>query len=354
MKTVLNTKKVDLMKQPMFLGEDLGLQRYDKFKYPRFAELAEKQWDYVWRPKEISLMNDRAQYANLGEKEKFIFDTNLRFQTMGDSLLSRSIHSMEQYVSLPELESCMGIWAAMEGIHSKSYTYILENVTTNAGKFFDSILEDKEIVNRASTITDSYNKLLGIDKNENLKTSIFKAVLSTQLTEGLSFYVSFICSFWFASRGIMVGNGDIIKLISRDENLHVAVTHQIMKNWKDREDEGFKHIVKENEQLIIDMYGTAVENEKKWAEYLFSKGDLLGLNVEILHKYSQWLANNRISSLGYKPIFDIKTNPLGNWAEEYFDSSKVQVAPQEKSITSYKIGALNMDIDEEKFSGIEL
>lgn len=352
MKTVLNIENIDSNNAPLFLGEDQSLQRYDAPKYPKFLELWRQQKEFFWMPDEVKLEKDRIDYQELSDKEKFVFNSNLRWQTMTDSMLSRSIHKMSDYVSNPALEICMSVWADMETVHSFSYTWILQNITKEPNKFFNSILEDKEIVRRANEIKQNYDKLLGDPKN--IKEAIFDSILSTQITEGLAFYVSFACSFFFGFNGKMEGNSKIIKLISRDENLHVAITQNILKIFKERKEEGFQDIVKNNEQKIYDMYGQAVENEKSWAEYLFSQGDLLGLNERILGKYIEWLANGRLVSLGYKKIFDQPTNPIKGWLDAYTDSKQVQIAPQESEISSYKISARNPSIDESEFDGFEL
>jgi ribonucleoside-diphosphate reductase beta chain len=352
MDTVLNKSNVDTLKQPMFLGEDLSLQRYDRFKYPKFFELWRKQLEFFWTPEEVSLLKDRGDYEKLSETERFIFNSNLKWQTMTDSMLSRSIHEMARYVSNPELEICMTAWANFETIHSYSYTYILNSVTKDATAFFDSILEDKEIMRRAKEISASYDRMLG--EPTDPKQAIFDAVLSTNITEGLAFYVSFACSFFFGYRGIMEGNAKILSLIARDENLHVAITQNIMKNWRDNRDEGFQELVKENEQRVYDAYTLAVDNEIKWAEYLFSKGSLLGLNADVMKGYIQWLANHRLTSMGYKKLYEVKANPIAGWLDSYTDSSKLQVANQETEAQSYKIGGRNTTLEDKDFKGFEL
>jgi len=352
MRTVLNKQNYDFLKQPMFLGKDLGIQRYDKFKYNKFYELFLKQEEQMWMPFEISLAKDRGDYESLGNVEKFIFESNLKWQTMTDSMLQRSIHKISEYVSLPELEICLATWARFENIHSLSYTHILQNITKNPSQFFDSILEDKEIVKRATEISSAYDKLLG--NPSDIREKIFHAILSTQITEGLSFYASFACAFWFGYRGTMVGNADIVKLIQKDESLHVAITQNIFKYWKQNSDEGFQEILKHNEGAIYESYRLAVKHEEEWIHYLFSKGSLIGLNPEILILYIKWLADNRLQSLGYKKLFNVKTNPMGGWLDSYLDETKLQVAPQEKEITSYKIAAQTNDLNEADFKDFKL
>lgn len=351
--TVFNTQNIDTRTQPLFLGEPLALQRYDQLKYPKLYELAEQMEEYFWRAKEVSLMKDRNDYLELSDSERFVFDTNLKWQTATDSMLSRSLLTLGRYVTNPELEACINVWSFFESnIHSRSYSHILKNVYPDESVFWNSILEDKEVVRRALEIKNDYDTFFNTEKN--IKEKIYNSLISTQITEGLSFYSSFVCSFFFAAQGKMEGNGKIIKLIARDENLHVAISKNVLDYLRDNEDEGFQDIIKANEQKVYDAYGMAVEHEKRWIDYLFSHGSLLGLNNEILKNYIEWLANNRLSSLGYKKIFDIRKNPLGTWYDQFMNSDKVQVAPQETEISSYKIGARDTQVDYNTFSGIEL
>ena len=353
MKTVLNINNVDPRKQPLFLGESLSLQRYDRLKYPKLYQLAEDMEEFFWNPKEVSLMKDRNDYGELTESERFVFDTNLKWQTMTDSMLSRSIFKMRDYVSNPELEACMNVWAFFESnIHSRSYSHILKNVYPDESVFWDSILQDTEVVSRANEAKREYDALFG--QSNDIKTEIFYALLATQITEGLAFYTSFACSFYFGARGKMEGNAKIIKLIARDENLHVAVSKNVLDYLRDNPDEGFQDIIKNNEQKVYDAYTIAVNTEKKWADYLFSKGSILGLNADIMKGYVEWLANNRLTSLGYKKIFETKKNPLGSWYDHFINSSKIQVAPQETEISTYKIGARDTQVDMNSFTDIEL
>jgi len=351
--TVLNLKNQS-KNQPLFLGEPLALQRYDRFKYPAFFELFKTQEEFFWWPHEVTLQKDALDYKKLTDTERFVFDTNLRFQILGDSMLSRSIHALKNYVSNAELEACMVTWARFELIHSYSYSYLINNVYPDPSGFFDSILADQEIVSRSGLIRSSYDKILGDPHKKDVKEKIFDCILATNVMEGLVFYVSFACSFYFGYRGTMEGNAKIIKFIQRDEAQHFAITQNLLKILKDEEGEGFMEIVKKNEDQIYAVYEQAAKNEIAWAEYLFAKGSLLGLNVEVLGGYAKWLCDNRLRSLGYKKIFNSKENPISGWLDSYLDSSKVQFAPQETELQSYKIAARDTSIKTSDFDHVEL
>lgn len=352
MKTVLNKKSNDILKQPMFLGEDLGLQRYDIVKYPEFKKSYLDQQKQFWRPNEISLDNDRAQFENLSKEEKFIFVNNLMFQTMGDSCLSRTIDTLKKHVSNSELEYAMNCWLFMENVHSESYTHILQNITKDPSEFFVEIYDNQAVMNRANELTTEFDKLLG--ESNDIKQDIFNTVLSLQIAEGILFYVSFACSYWFGSRGSMKGNSNIIKLINNDESLHVAITQNIMNNWKKDPTEGFQDIVIANEDKVYAAYELAVNNEKKWARHLFSNGSLLGLNEDIMHNYVEWLANIRLRSMGYDKIYHQPSNPLGGWIKEYINSDQTETAPQENNILDYVKGGIKNDVSSMDFSNFKL
>lgn len=352
MKTVLNKHNIPVQDRLMFLGTDLSLQRYDQYKYPIFFDIWEKQEDYRWRPTKYNLSKDRTDFEGMSDVERHVFESNIKWQTMTDSMLSRSIHKISEYVTNPELELCMGTWASMEMMHSFSYTHIIKNVTKNATEFFDSILQNPEIVKRAEAISKSYDDLLG--SPSDIRDKILQAVICTNITEGVAFYTSFICSFYFGYKGTMEGSAKIIGEIARDENLHVLITTNIIKNWKQNANEGFQSLLDKNTDLVYELFKVAVKNEKEWASYLFSKGSLLGLNDDILHNYIEWLANTRLTSLGYKSIFPCKKNPVSGWSTRYFDSSKVQVAPQESELESYLIGSANTNLDCSDFGEISI
>ena len=346
---ILNRKNVDTTKQPLFLGENLGLQRYDRFKYQIFFDLFQKQLQNFWTPHEIGLILDRSQFQELQEHEKFIFTKNLLFQTMLDSVVARGVPSFTQYVSNPELEICLNTWGFFENIHSYSYTYIIKNVYSDPSKVLDQALEDKEILARADSVCKAYDEL----NNEklNLKEKIYLSLASVNILEAVRFYVSFVCAFAFAENKKMIGNADIVKLVLRDEAVHMYTTQCLIKILQEEVSEGFTGVAKTLESTVIKMFMEAAEEEKKWADYLFQHGSILGLNGEILRKYIEWLTDTRLKSLNLPKQFNSK-NPIGGWIEPWINATSVQVAPQEHEITNYKISAINNDTAELDLEGL--
>jgi ribonucleoside-diphosphate reductase beta chain len=348
--TILNKKNVDYLRQPMFCGEPLALQRYDKFKHPDFFDLFDKQIKQFWRPEEISLSKDRVDYGTLQEHEKFIFTRNLLYQTTMDSVISRGADAFLSHVTNPELEACMKVWAFFETIHSYSYSYIIKNVYADPSSVLDEALTDPEIAKRAVSSAAAYDKLRQVTAGDE-KANIYLGWINANILEAVRFYVSFVCAFAFAENKKMIGNADIIKLIRRDEALHYRMSQLIIHLMRTREDEGFLDIVQKYDNEVVQLYLDAAREEKQWAEYIFSRGSILGLNSQILSGYIEWLTDSRMQAIGLPKYFGTK-NPIGNWLDAWMNPSAVQVAPQEKEVTSYLVGATKNDLDEMDLDGL--
>tara|TARA_B100000378_G_scaffold238041_1_gene205413 strand:- start:412 stop:1572 length:1161 start_codon:yes stop_codon:yes gene_type:complete len=375
--TVFNRAKVETPKQPMFFGAPLSVQRYDNYKYPTFDRLTQQQLGYFWRPEEVSLQKDRADYQNLTDNQKHIFTSNLKYQIMLDSVQGRAPGmAFIPYCSLPELEACMQVWQFMEMIHSRSYTYIIKNVYANPSEVFDTILDDDKIMSRSESVTQSYDEFIQYaqeysngslwQKNakdsptarwtvKDLKRKLYLAVANVNILEGIRFYVSFACSFAFGENKLMEGSAKILSLISRDESQHLVLTQQILKNWEKGDDPDMVEIAKEEKETVSKMFENCVNEEKAWADYLFKDGSMIGLNAKLLYNYVEWIANRRMKAIGLKPIYDqpLRNNPLP-WTEHWLNSKGQQNAPQETEIESYVVGGIKQDVKSDTFAGFKL
>mgnify|MGYP001358834181 FL=1 len=358
-----------------FLDEGLGMQRYDTLKYKQFDKLTDKQLGFFWRPEEVDILKDAKDFKDLTEHEQHIFTSNLKRQILLDSVQGRApAESFNPIVSLPELENWITTWTFSETIHSRSYTHIIRNVYANPSKVFDEMLEVQEILDCADDITKYYDdlittsmyyQLLGegehtvnrkkivIDKYD-LKKKVWLALNSVNILEGVRFYVSFACSWAFAELKKMEGNAKIIKLIARDENVHLGSTQYMITKVLPKEDPDFVKIAEECQEEVVKMFTDAVEQEKEWADYLFKDGSMIGLNAKLLHDYIEWICCKRMTALGLKCPYTVsQANPLP-WTQKWISGAEVQVAPQETEISSYVIGGVKQDVDDKTFSGLSL
>ena len=362
--------------EPMFFGQPVNVARYDQQKYEVFEKLIEKQISFFWRPEEVDLSRDRMDYAKLPEHEKHIFISNLKYQTLLDSIQGRSPNvALLPLVSIPELETWIETWAFFETIHSRSYTHIIRNIVNDPSVVFDDIVQNEYIIARAEDIACYYNdlieytqyfNLLGEGKHlinnkeitislRELKKKLYLCLMCVNVLEAIRFYVSFACSFAFAERELMEGNAKIIKLIARDEALHLTSTQHmlnLMRNGTD--DPEMAEIAAELHDECVALFKKAAAQEKEWAAYLFKDGSMIGLNRDILGQYVEYITNLRMSAVGLPQAFPkALQNPIP-WINAWLSSDNVQVAPQEVEISSYLIGQIDAEVRAADLEDFEL
>ena len=364
-KTVFNREEVDFTKEPMFFGADQNVQRYDIFKYPAFDKLNQTMLGYFWRPEEVSLQKDRSDYQTFRPEQKHIFTSNLKYQTLLDSVQGRGPSlAFLPYVSNPELEGCIVTWDFFEALHSRSYTHIMKNVYADPSEVFDTILNDEEIIKRAISVTENYDRFSQLAEDyfvkgkgdiKEVKRALYLAMINVNILEGLRFYVSFACTFAFGELKLMEGSAKIISFIARDEATHLNLSTQVIKNWHDGDDEEMQKIANECKDEVIKMYKLCVEEEKAWAKHLMKDGSIIGLNDNLLGQYVEFVANKRLRAIGFDPLFDrpANANPLP-WTQHWLSSAGLQVAPQETEVESYIIGGLKQDVDKDTLKGFTL
>ena len=375
--SVFNSKnKADHTKALAFLDPNGGvaIQRFDMLKYKQFDKLTDKQLGFFWRPEEVDVTKDSNDFKNLTDHERHIFTSNLKRQILLDSVQGRApVEAFGPLVSIPELEAWIQTWTFSETIHSRSYTHIIRNVYSDPSKVFDGMMDIEEIMDCADDISECYDQLIDmtsyfnllgegthtvngnevvVDKYE-IKKLLYKTLMSVNILEGVRFYVSFACSWAFAELKKMEGNAKIIKLIARDENLHLASTQTLLKLLP-KDDPDFIQIAKETEAECIQMFVDAVEQEKEWANYLFKDGSMIGLNTQLLSDYIEWICCKRMTAVGLKcPYQTPQANPLP-WTQKWISGADVQVAPQETEITSYVSGGTKQDVEADTFKGFSL
>lgn len=374
--STFNRKHFDSMKEPMFFGENVNVARYDQQKHPIFEKLIEKQLSFFWRPEEVDLSNDRKDFQKLEEHEKHIFLSNLKYQTLLDSVQGRSPNvALLPIVSLPELETWIETWSFSETIHSRSYTHIIRNIVNDPTLIFDDIVTNKEITKRADSVSKYYDNLIEMVNLYNtmglgtfnipgkgeveismpkLKKALYLTIASVNVLEAVRFYVSFACSFGFAERTLMEGNAKIIKLIARDEALHLTGTQHMMNLMASGKDDPEMAIIAEEcKDEMRNIFIEAAEQEKEWATYLFQSGSMIGLNAQILGQYVEYITNVRMQAVGLDAHFETKHNPIP-WINAWLVSDNVQVAPQEAEISSYLVGQTDNNLDDSDFDDFDL
>jgi ribonucleoside-diphosphate reductase beta chain len=349
--------KTDYLSRKMFLDPEgpVTIQRFEEVKYKKIADFETTARGFFWVPEEISLTKDAQDFKDSSDAVKHIFTSNLLRQTALDSLQGRAPSQVfTPVVSLPEMEALIYNWSFFEtNIHSRSYSHIIRNIYNVPKEVFNTIHDTHEIVSMASSIGEYYERLhvincrkeLGekIDEMEHVK-AIYLALHASYGLEAFRFMVSFATSLAMVENKIYIGNGNIISLILQDELLHKGWTAWII-NQAVKEDERFARAAKECEQEVLQIYKDVIAEEKAWADYLFKKGPVIGLNAGILKDFVDFTASTALKEIGIKywnphP----KTTPIP-WFNKHSDTSKKQTALQENESTNYVIGVMSENLD---------
>ena len=356
-KSVFEVNTKSHLEKDLFFDEGVDIARYDVVKYPAIQKLYEKMLSFYWTPDEVDVTKDKIDFSKLTENEEHIFTANLKRQILLDSVQGRSPDlALLPLASNPELELCIETWAFFETIHSRSYTHLIRNVYPNPSKVFDEIKSIPEILDCAKDISFDYDNLInwkGPYGNYKHKKLLYLCLISIYILEGIRFYASFACSWAFAELKQMEGNAKIIKLIARDENLHLAASLNIIRQLL-KDDKDFEKIKEETHDEVMKMFEGCLVQEEEWCDYLFGAGSMIGLNADLLKEYVRWIGAKRIKSLNYPvPFHTHLHNPLP-WTEKWISGGAVQVAPQETEITSYVLGGVKQDVNKKSFEGLSL
>ena len=344
----------------MFLDPEgpVTVQRFEEVRYPRIQKFEETARGFFWVPEEITLTKDKIDFKEATEAIRHIFTSNLLRQTALDSIQGRApAQIFNPVVSVPELEALVNNWSFFEtNIHSKSYSHIIRNVYGVPKEVFNTIHDTEEIVNMAANVGRYYDSLHMLNSYKETGTdvaeshhvrAIWMALNASYALEALRFMVSFATSLAMVENRIFIGNGNIIALILQDEILHADWTAYII-NQVQKDDPRFAQAAQESRAEVYAMYMDVIKEEKAWADYLFKKGVVIGLNAQILKDFVDYTAFTRLRDIGVKYLEDHpKTTPIP-WFNKHVNINKKQTALQESESTNYVIGVMSDSINKDE------
>lgn len=353
--------KTDYLSRKMFLDPagPVTIQRFEEVKYNKIADFEKTARGFFWVPEEISLTKDAQDFKDASDAVKHIFTSNLLRQTALDSLQGRGPSQIfTPVISLPELEALVYNWTFFEtNIHSRSYSHIIRNIYNVPKEVFNTIHDTEEIVSMASSIGKYYDDLHRLNSLKEIADptketvlepthikAIYLALHASYALEAFRFMVSFATSLAMVENKIFIGNGNIISLILQDELLHKGWTAYLI-NQVVKEDSRFAKAAQECQDEVLQIYRDVIAEEKAWADYLFMKGPVIGLNANILKDFVDYTAVGALKDIGIKYWNPApKTTPIP-WFNKHSDTSKKQTALQENESTNYVIGVMSDAVD---------
>jgi ribonucleoside-diphosphate reductase beta chain len=349
--------KTDYLSRKMFLDPagPVTIQRFEEVKYNKLVKFEQEARGFFWIPEEVSLTKDANDFKEASDTVKHIFTSNLLRQTALDSLQGRGpAQVFTPVVGIPELEALMYNWSFFEtNIHSRSYSHIIRNIYNVPKDVFNTIHDTKEIVDMASSVGNYYDHLHMVNCEKELEVpvkeaahikAIWLALNASYALEAFRFMVSFATSLAMVENRIFIGNGNIISLILQDEILHRDWTAWII-NQVVKEDPRFAAAKAECEAEVYQLYLDVIREEKAWADYLFQKGPVIGLNAQILKDFVDYTAVGALKEIGIKYQEPAPRSTPIPWFMKHVDTSKKQTALQENESTNYVIGVMSDQLD---------
>lgn len=360
----INSKKTRL-----FFGKGSNrrnIQTYHDPKYKWILDFAEELRAMGnWSKNEIDLSKEKRDFDGLDDAGRHIFEAGLKFAITLDSCAGRApleLFNKGGISNNPEWELYLTNHQNNELLHSESYTEMVRAVYNDVDVFIDSIISDKYIQNRATSILSAFDWSTEVcEKNEAnltaknngmpkpfpevnekmLKTAVYKSALTINMFEGIRFFATFVTNWSFSEQPVklMQGCSNIFKLIARDEMIHLDVFQRVLMMMRNEKSEGFQEIVKELEEETYQMFKTSYDEEIEWIDYLFSKGTpLIGMNDTILKQYMDYIFAIRMKNIGLDPQkIGIEASPYNPvpWVDNYLDSQHIKSAPQEIESVNY-------------------
>jgi ribonucleoside-diphosphate reductase beta chain len=334
-KTIYNPdSKENLNDRRTFGGNPDGMINFTRCKY----EWATRLWDMMeantWFPREVQMTGDAKDYKYLTPAEKRMYDLVLSQLIFMDSLQTNNLmDNINPYITAPEINACLSRQSYEEANHSKSYAVMVESISDNTDQIYDMWKTDAKLREKNNFIAGVYKNLSGDITDEKIVLAMF----ANQILEGLYFYSGFAAMYALGKSGKMLGSSQMIRFIQRDEVTHLLMFQNIINSTRNERPELF---TPELEITVREMFRKAVDLEASWGGYI-TQGQILGFTDKIIRQYIEYLADQRLEAVGYKPMYNVK-HPIP-WVDGYASFNDQRTNFFEGNVVNYSKGSLDFD-----------
>ena len=320
----------------VFGGNPTGIFELNNIKYQWAYNLWEMMLNNTWFPKEVDMTRDVNDYKNLTDPEKAAYDKALSQLIFMDSLQTNNlIDNINPYITSPEINLILVRQSFEEALHAQSYAVMVDSISTNSAEIYELWRRDMMLKHKNDAIAQSYTDLATDPSEENF----IKACFANQILEGIYFYSGFAYIYTLARSGKMLGSAQMIRFIQRDEVTHLVLFQNLINTLRKERPDLFTEQLKAE---VIEMFKNAVELESNWGKYI-TDGQILGLTDDIVDQYIRYLADERLTSVGFEKIYNIK-NPI-KWVDDFAKFNDQKTNFFEGTVTNYSKGSLSFDDD---------
>ncbi len=317
----------------IWFGNSTGIINLNNVRHKWAIDLYEQMRSNFWIPEKIDISTDVVSYNELTPPERRAFNGILSYLVFLDSVQVQNLPHLVRPCSSPEISLCFAEQLSQEGMHGKSYQYMIETIIPSEKKesIYSYWKDDKILFERCQLIGNYYQQYIDKPTNENHVI----ALIADYILEGLYFYVGFIFFYNLASRSLMSGSADIFKMINRDELSHVRLYQKILIDQLENSDFEEKQTIL---YFLPEMIKTAVEQEIRWSHHIIGD-DILGLPPSSIEEYIKYLANIRLKAVGLPVIYADVKNPFKH-LEKIADTGKEATTKTnffDATVTSYQM-----------------
>lgn len=302
-------------------------------QYPELWELYKKHLACFWVAEELDLQADLKDWHGLKPEERHFITHVLAFFAASDGMVLENLNlCFAEEVTAPEAKAFYSIQAAMENVHSETYSLLIQSYISDPD-------EREDVFNAIETMPAVKAKAEWAAQWMGSTRAFAERLVAFACVEGILFSGSFCAIFWLKKRGLMPGLSVSNQLISRDEGLHTEFACALYRRLQRRLDDETAHVI---------VRGAVDAEELFICESLPS--DLIGINAASMAQYIRMVADRLLSSLGH-PILFGAVNPF-DWMEMIsmqgktnFFESRVSEYSKANSMTEPEQRGFRLDVE---------
>lgn len=320
----------------IFGGDPTGIFELNNIKYQWAYNLWEVMLNNTWFPKEVDMTRDVNDYKNLTASEKDAYDKALSQLIFMDSLQTNNlIDNVNPYVTAPEVNLILVRQSYEEALHSQSYAVMVDSISQNSEEIYELWRRDMMLKSKNDEIAAIYTRLA----EDPTESNFLKACFANQILEGIYFYSGFTYIYTLARSGKMLGSAQMIRFIQRDEVTHLVLFQNLINTLRRERPDLFTEELKAE---VYEMFRSAVKLETAWGQYI-TQGQILGLTDEIVEQYIKYLADDRLTSVGFEKLYDVE-HPI-KWVDDFAKFNDQKTNFFEGTVTNYSKGSLDFGDD---------
>lgn len=308
--------------QALIGGNPTGIANLNNVRYNWVQPLYRKMVGNFWIPQKVSLVEDRVSFKELDAAEEKAVRLTLSFLIFLDSFQVANLPNIAEYITCPAIRNLLAVQQFQEVIHSETYQYIMEALypSMERDEVYNLWRDCKPLRDRIKFIADIAERFKSNPTEENF----IEVVIANFLLEGIYFYQGFDYFHQLAHRKKLVQTDKEITYIQTDENTHLAIFINILKEMG----------VEKFKDKVYNMVKQAVEHETAWGHYTYGD-NILGISKKSSEARVQVLANKRLVNLGLEPLYHDVVDPYKHLEDSQASGGARGNFFEASAITSY-------------------